>query len=210
MAGVVDRQAPMRICFVGDSFVNGTGDDACLGWVGRACAAARHAGRDVTYYNLGIRGDTTAHVLQRWHREAEARLLPEHDGRLVFSFGANDCCPATDGDGVRVAPGQALANAEAILTVACASRPTLMVGPAPVGDPATDRRIAALSAGLATLCAGLGVPYLELFSLVAAAPVWSREVAQGDGAHPNKGGYEHVSEAFIRWPPWRRWIEGPA
>ena len=25
----------MRICFFGDSFVNGTGDDECLGWVGR-------------------------------------------------------------------------------------------------------------------------------------------------------------------------------
>jgi lysophospholipase L1-like esterase len=103
-----------------------------------------------------------------------------------------------------------LANAEAILKAARASRLTLMVGPASVGDAATDRRIAELSAEFATLCAGLDVPYLELFSLVAASPVWSREVAQGDGAHPNKGGYEHVAEAFMRWPPWRRWIEGPA
>jgi acyl-CoA thioesterase I len=210
MSGVADRQIPMRICFFGDSFVNGTGDDACLGWVGRACAAARHAGRDVTCYNLGIRGDTTTHVLQRWRREAEARLLAEHDGRLVFSFGANDCCPAADGDGVRVAPAQALANAETILTVARASRPTLMVGPLPVGDAATDRRIIALSGEFGALCAGLDVPYLDLFGLVAASPVWSREVAEGDGAHPNMGGYGEVAEAFMRWPPWRRWIEGPA
>ena len=28
---------PLRVCFFGDSFLNGTGDDACLG---RACAAA--------------------------------------------------------------------------------------------------------------------------------------------------------------------------
>jgi acyl-CoA thioesterase I len=210
MSGIVDHHAPMRICFFGDSFVNGTGDDACLGWVGRACAAARHAGRDVTYYNLGIRGDTTAHVQQRWQREAEARLLAEHDGRLVFSFGANDCCAGADGDGVRVASGHALANAEAVLKAACASRPTLMMGPLPVGDAATDRRIAALSAGFATLCAGLAVPYLEMFSLVAASPVWSREIAQGDGAHPNTGGYAEVAEAFIRWPPWRHWIDAPA
>jgi acyl-CoA thioesterase-1 len=210
MSGVVGRHTPMRICFFGDSFVNGTVDDACLGWAGRACAAARHAGCDVTCYNLGIRGDTTAHVLQRWQREAEARLLAEHDGRLVFSFGTNDCCPGADGDGVRVAHGQVLANAEAILTVACASCPTLMVGPAPIGDAATDRRIAALSAEFATLCAGLGVPYLELFGLVAASPVWSREVAQGDGAHPNMGGYGEVAEAFMRWSAWRRWIDGPA
>jgi len=200
----------MRICFFGDSFVSGTGDDACLGWVGRACAAARRAGRDVTCYNLGIRGDTTAHVLKRWRDEADARLVAEHDGRLVFSFGANDCCPATDGAGVRVAPGQALENAEAILKVARASRPTLMVGPLPVGDVATDRRIVELSAEFATLCANLGVPYLELFGLVAASPVWSQEVARGDGAHPNMGGYREVAEAFMHWDIWRNWIEGPA
>jgi hypothetical protein len=28
----------IRICFFGDSIVNGTGDDACLGWVGRICS----------------------------------------------------------------------------------------------------------------------------------------------------------------------------
>ncbi|MDY6901411.1 MAG: lipase, partial [Cyanobacteriota bacterium] len=25
----------MRICFVGESFINGTGDPECLGWAGR-------------------------------------------------------------------------------------------------------------------------------------------------------------------------------
>ncbi len=210
MPGAGHNHSPMRICFFGDSFINGTGDDACLGWVGRACAAARHAGRDVTCYNLGIRGDTTAHVLQRWRREAEARLLAEHDGRLVFSFGANDCWPDKDGDGVRIAPAQTLANAAAILTAARALWPTLMVGPLPVGDAATDRRVAALSAEFENLCAGIGVRYLEVFGLLAASPVWSREVAQGDGAHPNMGGYGEVAEAVMSWIPWRHWIDGPA
>jgi acyl-CoA thioesterase-1 len=120
---------PIRICFFGDSMVNGTGDDACLGWVGRVCAAARRRGRDLTCYNLGIRRDTSADVLARWQREA--RLLPEHDGRLIFSFGPNDCCPGEDIGGVRVAPGRALENAEAILMAAVASRPTLISRPTP-------------------------------------------------------------------------------
>ena len=42
----------MRICFFGDSFVNGTGDDDCRGWPGRLCAEARQRGCDVTLYNL--------------------------------------------------------------------------------------------------------------------------------------------------------------
>ena len=106
---------PIRVCFFGDSFVNGTGDDTCLGWVGRACAAARQQGQDLTCYNLGIRRDTSADVLRRWKREALARLPPEHDGRLVYSFGANDCCLEDEANRVRVPQDAALANAREIL-----------------------------------------------------------------------------------------------
>jgi len=104
-----------------------------------------------TCYNLGVRRDTSADVLARWQREAMARLPPEHDGRLVFSFGANNCCPGEDIGGVRVAPGRALTNAEAILTAAVAWRPTLMVGPLPICDIAVDRRIRHLSDDFASL-----------------------------------------------------------
>ena len=198
---------PIRICFFGDSMVNGTGDDACLGWVGRVCAAARRRGRELTCYNLGIRRDTSVDVLARWQREAEARLLPEHDGRLIFSFGANDCCPGEDIGGVRVAPGRALANAEAILMAAVAWRPTLMVGPLPICDVAVDRRTRQLSGDFATLCAHLRVPYLDVFDLAAASDTWTREVAAGDGAHPNEGGYAVIAGVVENWTCWRAWID---
>lgn len=32
------------ICFVGDFFINGTGDSAYLGWSGHVCAAANQRG----------------------------------------------------------------------------------------------------------------------------------------------------------------------
>jgi acyl-CoA thioesterase-1 len=201
---------PVRICFFGDSMVNGTGDDACLGWVGRICASARRSGRDLTCYNLGVRRDTTADILARWQREAEARLPSEHDGRLVFSFGANDCCPGEDIGGVRVAPGRALANAEAILTAAVAWRPTLMVGPLPICDAAVDRRTHQLSNDFAALCARLRVPYLEVFDLAVASDIWVREIAVGDGVHPNEGGYTVIARAVENWAGWRAWIDRAA
>jgi hypothetical protein len=40
----------IRICFIGDSFVNGTGDPLCLGWSGRVCATAIQMGYPITYY----------------------------------------------------------------------------------------------------------------------------------------------------------------
>jgi acyl-CoA thioesterase I len=200
--------APIRICFLGDSMVNGTGDDEGLGWVGRICAAARRRGRDVTCHNLGIRRDTSADVGARWRREALLRLPPEHDGRLVFSFGANDCCPDGRG-GVRVPHGEALANAQAILSEARSWRPTLMVGPLPICDAAVDARTAALSADLARLCARLDVPFPGVFHLAAGTSTWAREVAEGDGAHPNGGGHAAIAEAVEVWPAWRAWADAP-
>jgi acyl-CoA thioesterase-1 len=198
--------APLRICFFGDSMVNGTGDDACLGWVGRACSAARRGGRDVTCYNLGIRRDTSEDVLMRWESEAKGRLLPKHDGRLVFSFGANDACLREDGK-VRVTPDRAVANAEAILVNAMASRPTLMVGPFPICDPGVDIRVRELSARFSALCDRLGISFLPVVDIASASDIWRQEVAAGDGAHPNEQGYALVAEAFIRWSAWRAWID---
>jgi lysophospholipase L1-like esterase len=134
-------------------------------------------------------------------------LLPEHDGRLLFSFGANDCCAGPNGKGVRVSASDTLLNTDAILGEASAWRPTLMVGPPPVGDAETDRRIAALSWAFGELCARMGVPYLPLFDVVARSRSWAFEVAAGDGAHPNGGGYADVAIAFMDWGPWRRWAE---
>src|ERR1044071_4238499 len=105
----------MRICFIGDSYVNGTGDDDCLGWTGRICAAARQRGCDITYYNLGVRRDTSGEIAERWEREARARLAPDQDGRLVFSFGVNDCV-FVEPRQTRVPEAASLANARRILT----------------------------------------------------------------------------------------------
>ena len=84
-----------RVCFVGDSFVQGTMDEACLGWAGRVCAAARGAGFELTGYNLGVRRDTSDDVRRRWLTECEARL-PEglEAAGVVFAFGTNDTTAA--------------------------------------------------------------------------------------------------------------------
>jgi lysophospholipase L1-like esterase len=197
----------MRICFFGDSIVNGTGDDACLGWTGRVCAAARQVGHDVTCYNLGIRRDTSADIGVRWRQEAERRLPPGLDGHLVFAFGGNDCV-SNGASGVRVAREQAVANAHHILSEASAWLPTLMIGPAPVTfDADADKRIAALSQDFARVCTDINVSYLPVFPVLASSPVWSREAAEGDGTHPNGGGYAEFAAIVSDWSAWRRWLQ---
>jgi acyl-CoA thioesterase I len=69
-----------------------------------------------------------------------------------------------------------------------------MVGPLPICD-AVDRKTYQLSNDFAALCARLRVPYLEVFDLAVASDIWAREIAVGDGVHPNEGGYTVIARA---------------
>lgn len=60
------RDEDLRICFVGDSYVNGTSDPDCLGWAGRVAVVARRKGYNFTYYNLGVRRETSTDIAKRW------------------------------------------------------------------------------------------------------------------------------------------------
>jgi acyl-CoA thioesterase-1 len=208
----------LRICFVGDSITNGTLDGDYLGWPGRLCAAERAAGHDLTLYNLGIRADTSADVAARWRAECAARLPDHVPGALVFAFGVNDAADE-QGVGLRVPLDQSVANARAILTAARASRPTLWVGPAPTDDarqplsPAPgvayafdNTRTAELSRAFGALAETLGVPYLDLFTELAASPAWAEALAAGDGVHPAGAGYAQIAERVRAWPAWRNWL----
>lgn len=197
---------PLRIVFFGDSFVNGTGDPDCLGWAGRLAAASRRRGHDVTYYNCGIRRETSADIAARWKAEARCRL-PESDdfaGRLVFSFGVNDCI--VENGAPRIAPADSLTHARAILTQAAAWTPILFIGPPPIADAEVNARLRALSAGLETLCQELAVPFLDTVTPLAASPLWMEQVGLVDGAHPGAPGYALLAEMIAAWEGWQGWF----
>ena len=103
----------IRICFIGDSLVNGTGDEAALGWAGRLCAMTNASDIPVTYYNLGIRRNTSKDILLRWESECTLRLPDFCDGRIVLSCGVNDT--AIENGKVRVNFAESCANVRAIL-----------------------------------------------------------------------------------------------
>lgn len=197
----------MRICFLGDSFVNGTGDPDCFGWAGRLCAAARGAGLDVTYYNLGIRRDTSGDILRRWREEALLRLPSDIEGRLVFSFGANDC--VNEFGRRRVSAQITMANTRQILARAVKWKPTLFIGPPPIGDVSTNQRIEELSAAFKGVAEEVGVPYLDVFSTLANSEAWMDELRAGDGAHPASNGYGLLAGLVHDWEAWQSWLPKP-
>ena len=195
-----------RICFVGDSFVQGVADETVLGWVGRVTAAARRGGHDITAYNLGVRRDTSTDIRIRWFAECTARLQRECRYGTVFSFGANDM--TLENGALRVAVDESVANLAAIVTEAKNLGAVLIIGPLPVNEPEQDRRIIALCARYAEVCAALDVPYLPLASAMTGNAQWQRAVVQGDGTHPDSSGYSLIADQVLRWPAW--WLSAPS
>ena len=195
----------IRICFVGESFVNGTGDSEYLGWTGRVCQGLARRDLVVTHYNLGIRGETSAELLLRWQRECDRRLPANCDNRIVFSFGTND---TTIRDGKRrVEIPASLQHTRTILTTAKSNYSVMMISPGATLDPEQNARTQALSHQFAQLCAELDIPYLDVLSPLSQSPVWMAEVAAGDGAHPDSGGYAEYARLIETWDAWNTWFD---
>ncbi|MFT4934190.1 MAG: acyl-CoA thioesterase-1 [Pseudoalteromonas distincta] len=187
----------MRILAFGDSYVAGVGDPAHQGWLGRALTGRP----EVTLYNLGVRGDTSADVLARWSDEAQARLSPAEPCGLVFAFGRNDA------NGVegrpRLTAAQSLKNAHQLLTEGATRGAVLMIGPPPAEEPALAARLEDLNEAFKALCARLRVPYIDVLRPLAVSGTWLAEAQAGDGAHPGAAGYQQMAELVAAHPAWR-------
>jgi acyl-CoA thioesterase-1 len=194
----------IRICFIGDSFTQGTGDDTSLGWPGRVCASARARGHAVTAYNLGIRRETSDDIRARWRAEVTPRLIAGVDGRIVFSFGAND---ATIEDGQwRVPAALSAENLRTMLARALLSYPVLVIGPPPAPEADRTERHAELAARYAEVCRSLDVPFLDVLEPMKSVGAWWVEVEAGDGIHPNAQGYAALAGLVEAWPAWQTWL----
>ena len=200
----IKHSSEVRICFVGESFVNGTGDPECLGWTGRICVNANKKGYDITYYNLGVRRETSTELKNRWLREVTYRLPKEYDGRVVFSFGVNDT--SIENDQSRVAIADSLNNIRDILSKAKQLYPVLMISPPPCPDAEQNQRIANLAQEFALVCQQLDIPYLNIFSILIKSNTWIEQARNHDGAHPRAAGYSEFAQIVDNWNPWLNWF----
>jgi lysophospholipase L1-like esterase len=213
------RQSFTRICFIGDAFTVGAGDETILGWVGRVAGTAWAQNHDVTIYNLGIRGDSTRDILRRWRRECDARLPRGANGHLVFMFGGNDAKEIV-GTGVEVPVEESVANARAIIAEAAAWLPTLWLSLIPMhetkpyprllpGTPAyrfDNGRQAEYTQRYAAVAQELAVPFLDLHTPLMHDPEWQLLTQAGDGSNPNAQGYARIAALIAAWPAWRAWF----
>ncbi|WP_293779522.1 GDSL-type esterase/lipase family protein [uncultured Oxalicibacterium sp.] len=189
-----------RVCFVGDSFVQGTADPLCLGWAGRLAQHAVARSINLTHYNLGIRRDTSRDIALRWQQECTARLPKDAAQRVVFSFGVNDTTLIQGAQ--RIATGESIGNFQHILSAAAHRFHVLVIGPPPMPDAAHTHRVERLDQQFADLALALNVPYLSVLDDLRKDPHWLREAASNDGAHPGAHGYARLAELVQTWDKW--------
>jgi lysophospholipase L1-like esterase len=191
----------MRLIFIGDSIVAGTGDPECRGWAGRVGAASVRAGVELTAYNLGIGGDTSAGVLARWRDEVGRRVNPDIDNRLVAQFGVNDARDTVDWPVERT-----VANLGRFLDeTAAAGFAPLIVGPIPTAQPHESERIGGLSRLMAAVCAERGAGFVELHAGLRDSRALLDELRHGDGYHPGSDGYSEIARAVLE-NGWWEWL----
>jgi len=207
---VIDRAG-----FFGDSLTIGDSDAEGLSWPGRLCRGlVRHGKRSMTVYNLGVNGDTAPDIALRWRREAEARSRGGGLGALVFCFGVNDASVVV-GKGPQVPLDRSCAAAEAMMREAKALAPVLWLGPFPVDERINplvedgvtwDMRNAAMiefGRAYSAIARGLGIPFLDLVTPLAADDRYRAALAAGDGLHPAADGYARIAELVGGWSAWR-------
>lgn len=189
-----------RICFIGDSFVQGTSDPLCLGWTGRLAQRAVANGFRLTHYNLGIRRNTSRDIATRWLAECTARLPAGCVPHAVFSFGVNDTM--MENGARRIEEAESIANFRIIVQEAASRYAVLAVGPPPMPDDAHLQRIAQLDRQFALHAAECRIPYLSVWQALRDDAHWLDEARADDGAHPGRRGYDRLAALVEEWDKW--------
>ena len=190
----------IRICYVGDSFVNGTGDPSKLGWSGRLSVDSQNDDIEITHYNLGIRRDTSENILKRWEAECKVRLPEVSENKVVFSFGINDT--VVENGQKRVSLENSIENARKMLLTASAKYDVIMIGMPPINDEEQNKVIKELDTKYQVLCNELNIPYLSIYERLINDEIWKSEVSSNDGAHPRDKGYELLASFIESWAGW--------
>lgn len=188
----------VRICVLGDSFVSGYGDPKALGWVGRVVTGTPTGELDLTVYNLGVRGNSSADVLTRWREETSRRWLEGSQSRLVVAVGYNDI-----GQGLSLA--RTRLNLANIVDGAVADGlQPFVVGPPPGLEPALNERLRPVISAQQEVCSRRSVPFVDCFAPLAGHDQWFSDLAAGDGVHPGQAGYGLLAWLVLHtgWGDW--------
>ena len=196
-----DGPRDVAIVFVGASLVAGVGDPKGQGWVSRVVGRTHHSELELTAYNLGVRGDTTADVLGRWKAECEPRWRGRGEKRLVVSVGGNDAAT-----GVTLARHR-LNLANILDDAASAGIGTFVVSPPPGDDEELNAKLDVLVEAQADVCSRRNVPFVDCFRPLLGHEQWQSDLAASRVPHhPGQAGYGLIAWLVLH-NGWYDWLQ---
>jgi acyl-CoA thioesterase-1 len=189
----------VAIVFLGASMVAGVGDPKGQGWVTRVVGRTQHPDLQLTAYNLGVRGDTSADVLSRWSTEVPLRWAGRNERRLVVSVGTNDIV-----GGISLARHR-LNLANLLDDAATQGVGTFVVSPPPTDDDEVNARLEVLVEAQADVCARRGVPFVDCYAPLRGHDQWRTDLAASSiEHHPGQAGYGLIAWLVLHngWTDW--------
>ena len=189
------------LVFVGGSLVNGVGDPKGQGWVTRVVGRTQSPDIALTTYNLGVRGATSADVLERWRTECPPRWDGRGDRRLVVSVGTND-----------ILSGMTLARhrlnlANVLDDATSAGVGTFVVSPPPSDDEDLNAKLEVMVEAQADVCARRGIPFVDCFRPLLGHEQWRSDLGStGIPHHPGQAGYGLIAWLVLH-NGWADWLE---
>ncbi len=191
----------VALVFLGASLVAGVGDPKGQGWVTRVVGRTQHPELELTAYNLGVRGNTTADLLDRWASEVPARWVGRTERRLVVSIGTNDILT-----GISLARHR-LNLANLLDDAATQAVGTFVVSPPPSDDDELNARLEVLVDAQADVCSRRGVPFVDCYHPLRGHDQWRTDLAASAVPHhPGQAGYGLIAWLVLH-NGWSEWLE---
>ena len=198
------------LCF-GDSITFGRGETHNIGWCGRLKAFFEAKDKYNAVYNLGIPGNTSYDLLQRFDIECKARIKikrPRDHYIILIAIGSNDC----KWDGMpeqknpRMKEETFRKNMRTLLKKA-KSYPAQLgcIGLPPVDETRTlpyeetsftNKRVAFFNKIVKECCSKEKVLFLDMFKKMHKRKY---TLFLEDGVHPNKAGYDFMYSQIKTW-----------
>lgn len=174
------------ICVFGDSITWGAFDMELGGWVNRLKIFYDQK-RETDVYNLGVDGDYTLDVLNRFDVEAKTRI-PDI---IILAIGINDSSHPSNPQGTDLSQFESQFNQLLEKSRKFTSK-IVIVGLTNVDEEAGDHgydnsNIEKYNAVLKTISANANLAFVELFNTLVKEDF-------ADGLHPNANGHQKIFE----------------
>ena len=190
----------INILVFGDSITYGAWDKEKGGWVNRLRLALEndYSNNYYTIFNLGISGDVTENIKDRFDNECKIRFNKNDNTIIIFSIGINDTQNVKDEDRVSLETfrnniitliNSAKKYTDNILFIGLTKVDESKVTPLPWDKEKSylNTKIINFDKELKNICLENNVDYLYIYDLLELEELF-------DGLHPNNVGHQKICD----------------